>query len=213
MINNKMEPLALLVPCSWLNHSSQNSSTGSYICIPCSCSSDSPRETHSSGVRQSNSVLSNTSRGRKDGNVGEDCCRPFLFLPMLISWREVASVTGMRELVDTPISSSRPTRLWEEYCRLRLEVRWLNGYILVTKWSCTVYTVGISRTLSVKWHPRQPLFMVIIHVHAWVCKTYMYICYIHVHVHVAVLVVLCIFCLIPCIAQFHVHVPLTSYCF
>ena len=124
----KMEQLAPLVPCPCLSHTSQNGTSSTKSYIPFRRWSDSPRQTQSSGVRQSNSVSSNTSRGRKEGNVGKDCRRPFWFPPALMSWREAASVTGMRELVDTPISSSSSTRLWEEYCRLRLKGM-VNGYL------------------------------------------------------------------------------------
>ena len=41
---------------------------GTGLCVP---SASHPRSTHSSGVRQSNSVLSKTSRGRKEGKVGD----------------------------------------------------------------------------------------------------------------------------------------------
>ena len=57
----------------------------------------SPSATHSSGVRQSNSVLSNTSRGRKLGNVGVGWPFPEKSSSALAVW----SATGIRSCVLT----------------------------------------------------------------------------------------------------------------
>lgn len=76
-----------------------------------------PRATHSSGVRQSYSVSSNTSRGRKVGNVGEP---PFED----ISFLEVWSATGIRS-DDFTLSSCNN---WVIFCLAYWRLHLINVY-------------------------------------------------------------------------------------
>ena len=65
-----------------------------------------PNASHSSGVLQSYSVLSNTSSGRKEGKVGEGVFPPLLLL-LLMSDLDVVSATGIRSPDVIPFSFSK----------------------------------------------------------------------------------------------------------
>ena len=74
-----------------------------------------PNATHSSGVLQSNSVLSKVSRGRKEGKVGEGD-----FPPLLMRDLEVESATGINREDDTPLCSNKSVMLCRAKSLLRL---------------------------------------------------------------------------------------------
>lgn len=74
-----------------------------------------PNASHSSGVLQSNSVLSKVSRGRKEGKVGEGD-----FPPLLMRDLEVESATGINREDDTPLCSNKSVMLCFAKSLLRL---------------------------------------------------------------------------------------------